>query len=75
MYGMERVYKKVEIIGISKNSIEDAINIAVSRAAVTIDSLRHAQIVDISATITNGSVSQWRVKLKVSFAVQDRLHE
>jgi flavin-binding protein dodecin len=69
------VEKTIELTGTSTNSIEDAVNIAVSRAAVTIDSLRHAQIVDISATITNGSVSQWRVKLKVSFAVQDRLHE
>jgi len=69
------VEKTIELTGSSANSIEDAANIAVSRAAVTIDSLRHAQIVDISATITNGSVSQWRVKLKVSFAVQDRLHE
>jgi flavin-binding protein dodecin len=69
------VEKTIELTGTSTNSIEDAVNIAVSRAAVTIDSLRHAQIVDITATITNGSVSQWRVKLKVSFAVQDRLHE
>jgi flavin-binding protein dodecin len=69
------VEKTIELTGTSANSIEDAVNIAVSRAAVTIDSLRHAQIVDISAAITNGSVSQWRVKLKISFAVQDRLHE
>ena len=69
------VEKTIELTGSSANSIEDAVNIAVSRAAVTIDSLRHAQIVDISATITNGAVSLWRVKLKVSFAVQDRLHE
>jgi hypothetical protein len=69
------VEKTIELTGSSANSIEDAVNIAVSRAAVTIDSLRHAQIVDISATITNGAVSLWRVKLKVSFGVQDRLHE
>ena len=69
------VEKTIELTGSSANSIEDAVNIAVSRAAVTIDSLRHAQIVDISATITNGAVSLWRVKLKLSFAVQDRLHE
>lgn len=69
------VEKTIELTGTSANSIEDAVNIAVSRAAVTIDSLRQAQIVDISAIIANGSVSHWRVKLKVSFAVQDRLHE
>ena len=69
------VEKTIELTGTSANSIEDAVNLAVSRAAVTIDSLRHAQIVDVSATIENGAVAQWRVKVKVSFGVQDRLHE
>ena len=69
------VEKTIELTGSSANSIEDAVNIAVSRAAVTIDSPRPSQIVDICASIENGAVSLWRVKLKVSFAVQDRLHE
>ena len=69
------VEKTIELTGSSANSIEDAVNIAVSRAAVTIDSIRHAQVVDISATIDNDVVSLWRVKVKVSFTVRDRLHE
>ena len=69
------VEKTIELTGTSANSIEDAVNLAVSRAAVTIDSLRHVQIVDVSAIIENGAVAQWRVKVKVSFGVQDRLHE
>ena len=69
------VEKTITLTGTSANSIEDAVNLAISRAAVTIDSLRHAQVVDIGATITNGAVSLWRVKLQISFAVQDRLHE
>lgn len=69
------VEKTITLTGTSANSIEDAVNLAVSRAAVTIDSLRHAQVVDISATITNGAVSHWRVKVAIAFAVQDRLHE
>ena len=69
------VEKTITLTGTSANSIEDAVNIAVARAAVTIDSLRHAQIVDIGATITNGAVSHWRVKVQIAFAVQDRLHE
>lgn len=69
------VEKTIELTGTSANSIEDAVNIAVSRAAVTIESIRHARIVDISANIENGAVSHWRVKISLSFAVQDRLHE
>jgi len=69
------VEKTIELTGSSANSIEDAVNIAVARAAVTIDSLRSLHIVDIGATIENGAVARWRVRLQVSFAVQDRLHE
>jgi flavin-binding protein dodecin len=69
------VEKTIELTGTSANSIEDAVNIAVSRAAVTIESIRQARILDVSAHIENGAVSHWRVKIALSFAVQDRLHE
>ena len=69
------VEKTIELTGTSANSIEDAVNIAVSRAAVTIEGIRHVRIKDINATIENGTVSHWRVKIDLSFAVQDRLHE
>ncbi len=69
------VEKTIDLTGTSANSIEDAVNIAISRAAVTIDSLHQAQIVDVRAIITDGAVSHWRVRVKVSFTIQDRLHE
>jgi flavin-binding protein dodecin len=69
------VEKTIQLTGTSANSIEDAVNIAISRAAVTVDSLRRARILDISAVIENGAVVRWRVKIDLSFAVQDRLHE
>jgi flavin-binding protein dodecin len=47
----------------------------VARAAVTIQGIRRADIVDVSANVENGAVAGWRVKVKVTFTVQDRLHE
>ena len=69
------VEKTIQLTGTSTNSIEDAVNIAISRAAVTIDSIRQARVLDINAVIENGAVAQWRVKIDVSVAVQERLHE
>jgi flavin-binding protein dodecin len=69
------VEKTIQLTGTSSNSIEDAVNIAVSRAAVTIDSIRQARVLDVTALIENGAVAQWRVKIDLAFAVQDRLHE
>ena len=69
------VEKSIELTGTSANSIEDAVNIAVSRAAVTIDSIRQVKVLEITANVDNGAVAQWRVRISLSFAVQDRLHE
>jgi flavin-binding protein dodecin len=69
------VEKTIELTGTSANSIEDAVSLAVSRAGVTIEGIRRADVIDISANVDAGSVVGWRVKVKVTFAVQDRLHE
>jgi hypothetical protein len=69
------VEKTIELTGTSANSIEDAVNIAVSRASVTIQSIRRARIKDVSATIENGAVARWHVTIDLAFAIQDRLHE
>jgi flavin-binding protein dodecin len=69
------VEKTIELTGTSVNSIEDAVNLAVSRAAVTIEGIRRVEIAGVSATVENGSVASWQVKVKLTFTIQDRLHE
>jgi flavin-binding protein dodecin len=69
------VEKTIQLTGTSANSIEDAVNLAVKRASVTIDNIRHARVIDIDTVIENGAVAQWRVKIDLSFTVADRLHE
>jgi flavin-binding protein dodecin len=69
------VEKIIDLIGISANSIEDAVQIALARAGVTIKGINHAHVEDISATVDNNQVTQWRVVVKAAFAVRDQLHE
>ena len=69
------VEKTITLTGTSVNSIEDAVNLAVARAAVTIEGIRRAEVRDIGANIENGTVASWRVRVKLTFAAQDRLHE
>ncbi len=73
--GVEMVEKSIELTGISANSIEEAVRLAVARAAVTIDSLRKADVIDVSANLEDGEIVSWRVRTRITFAVQDRLHE
>ena len=69
------VEKSINLTGSSANSIEDAVNLAVSRAAVTIEGIRRVEILQVTGTVENGSVATWHVKLQVTFIIQDRLHE
>jgi dodecin len=71
----DMVEKIIDLIGVSTNSIEDAVQIALARAGVTISGIHQAHVEDISAVVENNRVSQWRVAIKVSFMVKDQLHE
>ncbi|TMA37742.1 MAG: dodecin domain-containing protein [Deltaproteobacteria bacterium] len=69
------VEKTIHLTGTSTNSIEDAVGLAVTRAAATIDGIRQAEIAGVTAVVEDGTVTAWRVRLRVTFAVQERLHE
>jgi flavin-binding protein dodecin len=69
------VEKTIDLTGTSANSIEDAVNLAVARAAVTIEGIRRVEIAGVTATVENGSVASWQVHVKLTFTIQDRLHE
>src|SRR5881397_1735708 len=56
------VEKTITLTGTSTNSIEDAVGLAVNRAASTIDGLRQAEIAGVTALIEDGAVSAWRVR-------------
>jgi flavin-binding protein dodecin len=69
------VEKIIDLVGVSANSIEDAVQIALARAGVTIKGIHYAHIEDVSAVVENNQVAKWRVAIKVSFQVKDQLHE
>jgi flavin-binding protein dodecin len=69
------VEKSITLTGSSANSIEDAVNLAVSRAAVTIEGIRRVEILNVSGSVEDGAVADWHVKVQVTFLIQDRLHE
>jgi hypothetical protein len=69
------VEKTIDLTGTSANSIEDAVSLAVSRAAVTIEGIRRVEMVGVTATVEDGVVAMWHVRVKLTFSIQDRLHE
>jgi flavin-binding protein dodecin len=69
------VEKTITLTGMSTSSIEDAVGLAITRAASTIEGIRQADIAGITAVVEDGTVNAWKVRLRVTFAVQERLHE
>ena len=70
-YGKGRTYKKVEVIGISDEGIEAAIQQAVGRAQQSLEKLSWFEVQDIRGHIDeNGKVSEYQVVLKVAFELK-----
>jgi hypothetical protein len=69
------VEKIIDLTGTSTTSIEDAVAIAISRASVTISGIRDAVVTETRALVEDGRVTGWKVTLRVTFEIKDRLHE
>ncbi len=63
----ESVYKVIELVGTSPESWEKAAAAAVNRAGKNLRNLRIAEVSELDMQITDGKVSAYRAKVKVSF--------
>jgi len=67
----EHVYKKIEITGSSRSSVEDAIENAITIASKTIQNMRWFEVVETRGYIENNKVAYWQVTIKVGFTVEN----
>lgn len=64
---MEKIYKKIELVGISTKSFEDAVREAVERASKTLHGLAWFDVVEQHGRVVDGKVAEFQVVLKVAF--------
>lgn len=67
----DHTYQKIEIVGSSSTSIEDAIQGAVARAAKMHGNMNWFEVVETRGHISNGQVAHYQVVLKVGFRLED----
>jgi flavin-binding protein dodecin len=67
----DHVYKNIELVGSSAVSSDDAVRVALSRAAATIRHMRWFQVIDTRGHIEDGAVAHWQVTIKVGFTLED----
>jgi flavin-binding protein dodecin len=66
----EHVYKVVELVGSSAESVEKAIDSAVGRADETLRNLRWFEVVQIRGHVDDGRVRHYQVVLKAGFTLE-----
>lgn len=67
----DHVYKVVELVGSSEESVTKAIDRAIEKAALTIRHLGWFEVVQVRGHIENGKVAQYQVTMKAGFRLED----
>ncbi len=65
------VYKTLDLVGSSPESIEDAVGCAIARAAKTVRNMRWFEVTDTRGHIENGKIGHWQVCLRIGFTLED----
>jgi flavin-binding protein dodecin len=63
----DRTYKIIELVGISEESFSDAVDDAIQRADQTLEDLSWFEVIEERGSISDGSVMEYQVKVKVAF--------
>ncbi len=67
----EHVYKVIELVGSSEQSVSHAIERAVAKAAATVRNLGWFEVAQVRGHVENGKVKHYQVTLKVGFTLDD----
>ena len=67
----EHVYKVIELVGSSEQSVSQAIVRAIAKASGTVRNLGWFEVANVRGHIENGKVKHYQVTLKVGFTLDD----
>ena len=68
----DHIYKKIELIGSSKNSIEEAVQNALHHAAESVRNIRWLEVGEIRGHVIDGKIDHWQVGVKFGFTLETR---
>lgn len=69
-YIEQGVVKVIEVIGISSESFEDAVQRGVAKASESVKGITGVEIQNMTARVKDGKVVQFHANMKLAFAVQ-----
>ncbi len=65
----DHIYKKIELVGSSPESIEDAVKNALAKASNSLRNLRWFEIIETRGHVEDGKIGHWQVTIKVGFTL------
>lgn len=66
----DHVYKRIEIVGSSTTSIDDAIRTAITQCSKTVKNVEWFEVQETRGHVENGQVAHFQVVLKVGFRIE-----
>lgn len=67
---MSKVFKSIELVGVSGQSFEEAVRVAVKRAGETIRNLQWLEVMEQRAYIATAEVQEFQVKVRIWFELE-----
>ncbi len=63
-------YKKIEVVGTSTISIEDAINNAIAECGKSINKMEWFEVVETRGHISDNKVAHYQIVMKIGFRIE-----
>jgi dodecin len=68
---VSNVYKKIELVGSSRDGVDDAIKRAINKAGETMKNLDWFEVTEIRGWIKDGEPQHTQVTIQVGFRIED----
>ena len=63
------IYKKIELVGSSPESVEDAVKNALAKASKSLRNIRWFEVLETRGHVEDGKIGHWQVTIKVGFTL------
>ena len=65
----DKTYKLIELVGVSEESIQQAVRNAITRASRSLKGMDWFEVTEIRGLVKDGAVSEFQVQVKVGFRI------
>ena len=67
----DHVYKHIDLTGTSTKSSDEAVRVALAKAAKSIRGMHWFQVLETRGQVKDGIVEHWQVSIRVGFTLED----